>query len=82
MAKKKGTKLNIVKYVLPAYWASALINGDYSGLDDDDAKMLDAWLKREKPGFAVDAEDEHFAHRNDAGTLPGDVMTYTFHQFG
>jgi hypothetical protein len=28
---------------LPAHWASALINGDFSGLDDSEAAALDAW---------------------------------------
>lgn len=29
---------------LPAHWASALINGDTSGLEDDDEAELDAWV--------------------------------------
>jgi hypothetical protein len=30
--------------ILPAYWASALINGDTSGLEDDEEAELDAWI--------------------------------------
>jgi hypothetical protein len=31
----------------PAYWASAIINGDRSGLEPDERQRLDAWLARE-----------------------------------
>lgn len=68
-------------YVLPAHWASALINGDYSGLEGDDEAELERFLARRQPGMAVDVEDERFSNRNDAGTfIGGDVATYTFHK--
>lgn len=31
-------------YTAPAYWASALVNGDSSGLDDHESTSIDAWL--------------------------------------
>jgi hypothetical protein len=38
----------------PAYWASALINGDESGMEDAEVKLMNAWLARElEPGEQV-----------------------------
>jgi len=34
-------------YTFPSYAISALINGDYSGLEEDDEKNLKGFLKRE-----------------------------------
>lgn len=66
--------------ILPTHWACPLINGDYSGLSDDEAQELDDYLASE-PTLAecIDVGEEHwFSHRNDAGTLAGDVAEYTF----
>lgn len=66
-------------YVLPEYWASALINGDYSGLSDDEEKQIQEWFNRVQPGDCVACSDEpYFSNRNDAGTLAGNVLEYTF----
>lgn len=69
-------------YILPAYWASALINDDYSGLDIQDEVGLRAWVKRIKPGHRVEcvecSDEPYFAHRNDATTLGGDVLEFYF----
>ena len=35
-----------------AYWASYLVNGDASGLDDREIKLADAWCERNFPGVA------------------------------
>ena len=35
----------------PTYWASALINGDYSGLSDDIIREINAWIHHSKLGF-------------------------------
>lgn len=65
---------------LPTFLASALINGDTSGLDERDEKWVDAAHKLAEGGHYVDvADDAHFAYRND---LPGfnlgaEVATYT-----
>jgi hypothetical protein len=32
----------------PAYWASAIINGDFSGLEDVEAAACRAWLEKEQ----------------------------------
>jgi len=60
------------------YWASYLINGDSSGLEDSDIAQADkfaAWLG----GNIVDCEeDSHFATPDyPADCLAGDCVTYT-----
>lgn len=64
----------------PAYWASYLINGDASGIDDSDVEQADkfaAWLG----GNIVScSDDSFFAHYHDArqfGTLAADCLEYT-----
>jgi hypothetical protein len=65
-------------YILPAYWASAIINGDTSGLEDSEIKELDDWFELNNQPNIVDCSNEpHFSHSNDAGTLAGDVLEYT-----
>lgn len=68
-------------YILPAHWASALINDDYSGLSDSDHNEVVNFLfdNKERLGGCVDvSEDTWFAHSNDAHTLACDVATFTF----
>jgi hypothetical protein len=67
-------------YTLPIYWASYLINGDASGLEDNEQEEIDAWMESEEPGDCVDVgEDYWFSSHNDAHTnLAGDVAEYTF----
>jgi len=64
-------------YVLPAYWASALINGDNSGLEDDEIKEIDNFCKGMGPCIDVSDENE-FSWTNDANGLGGSVATFTF----
>lgn len=50
-------------YRLPAGYAIALINNDYSGLSDADEKELIEWIERVKPGHATVPDGEpFFAH--------------------
>jgi hypothetical protein len=64
----------------PSAWASYLINGDASGLEDDEQRACDAWLKSEKLGAPVDCFDAGFCHSHDASgfALAGDCQTYVF----
>jgi hypothetical protein len=66
----------------PSAWASYLVNGDASGLEDDEIKACDAWLASEKLGAPVDCFDAGFCHSHDARAyaLPGDCQTYVFHR--
>lgn len=68
----------------PAYWASALVNGDQSGLTTDEVIALNAWRKRELfPGESVvgiedDAEPRFtkFYWLYDNRFVAGDVLEY------
>jgi hypothetical protein len=65
---------------LPAYWASYLINGDASGLEDGEQERVDEFLAREGLPAPVSCSDEaYFSRHNDAHIgLAGDVLHYTF----
>lgn len=72
--------MKVEKVTFPAFLASALINGDTSGLSDDDNKWLDKALKFLGDGSVVSCEDEtHFSRWCD---LPGwrlgaDMLVYS-----
>jgi len=71
-------KLKFKTYVLPAYWASALINSDMSGLKESEIQEILKFLK-DNPEIltVVDcAEESYFSKYNDAGTLAGEVLDY------
>lgn len=68
-------------FTLPAFWASALINGDESGLEPDEQTQLDQWLKDNKPGYCIDvSSDESFTQWHDARdyVLACDCAEFTF----
>lgn len=73
------SKVKTERYRLPSYWASAIINGDYSGLDDNEEKAVNDFLSSVN-GSAIDVDfsTEGFYHCNDAGTLPGECVEYIF----
>ncbi len=82
-------KIEIIKYKLPAYWASYLINNDASGLDDicqvnpeqSEKETIDAWVKHEGNPCFVDCGEQYFSHSNEATMLGGDVCDYVAHYF-
>ena len=61
-------------YVIPSHYLPVLINGDPSGLSDDEVLELDAFIA-DLPDFGHwDCEDEsYFSHTNDVNNLGGDV---------
>lgn len=67
-------------YRIPAFYLSALINGDYSGLNDAEIGDLNTWLERVQPGSAVCPESEpFFAHSNDVfGFIGADCYDVIF----
>lgn len=66
-------------YTLPAHWASALINCDYSGMSDAEVKELNDWMEYAKPGYCIDCgEESFFTWRNDVNNLGGDCLEFTF----
>jgi hypothetical protein len=78
--------IEIETFTLPAHWAPALINGDASGLDDDDARKLERfinWMAREYGRcWPLDvADDAAFTEWHDArsfGVLACDCATVSF----
>ena len=73
--------LETFTYTLPAHWASALLNEDYSGLDEEEEQSLKQWARSEKPGYCVGCSDsQEFQPFNDAGTLACDVLEFHFHR--
>jgi hypothetical protein len=67
-------------YKLPAYWASYLVNGDASSLQDGEEQQIKYFLACHALGSPCDvSEDQYFSHSNDAHTgLGGDCCDYTF----
>lgn len=71
--------LETVTGTAPSYWASYFINGDSSGMEDEEIRQADAfadWLG----GYIVSCEDAGFMRYHDAqpfGTLAADCQTYT-----
>lgn len=74
--------METLTYRLPAHWASALINGDTSGLEPDDEAQLDAFMAGEELSSPIDVgEEEFFCTYHDAkgyGILACDCLDYTF----
>lgn len=78
--------MKIEKFRLPAHWASALINADPSGLDDDDNAALDlfeGWMIKEfNQCWPIDCDEEpQFERWHDAarfGVLACDTLTFSF----
>jgi len=65
--------------VLPAFLATALINGDMSGLEDDDERWVEAAVKYIAPARFIDVGEAYFSNYCD---LPGyrlaaDMAEYT-----
>jgi len=68
----------------PAHWASALINGDYTGIEcDRECERISSFEESLYPGHIVDCEQESEfiwqpRWRTDSpDELAGDYLTYT-----
>ena len=74
-AERNGSIL----YTLPIYWASYLVNGDSSGMEDGESDQVDQFIESEKLGPCEGCYGEpSFRHSNDATNLGGDVCYYIF----
>ena len=65
----------------PSAWASYFINGDASGLEDEEQAQADAFLARLGWGAPVGCEDAGFMRRHDAFPecpLAADCQEYAF----
>jgi hypothetical protein len=79
--------MDTLELKLPTHWACALINGDESGLDDNDQKCFDRfvdWIMKEYGScwcLDVSNDEGDFRRYHDAtdfGVLACDVATFTF----
>jgi hypothetical protein len=64
------------------YWASALINGDESGMDDKDIRKMNAALEWAEVGHCVDVWDDGEFGEPDHSSIRGNVCTYVFEPKG
>lgn len=79
-------KIKTYTLMLPTYWACALINGDESGLEDEDTAALeefvDDMVRTYGSCHCVDVSEDHeFMRWHDAaqyGVLAADVAEFTF----
>lgn len=77
--------MKTLTFILPTHYASALINSDMSGLEEEDTKKLNDFVDRqvEKHGsfYCVDADvdNAYFTHGHDMNRNEGaDVCLFTF----
>ena len=78
--------MNLEHFILPEHWASALVNGDDSGMDPEDIAHIEAWS--ESTGFeTLNCVDVQFNDSGDfrtyhdakhVGVLACNVAQYTF----
>ena len=74
--------IEIIRYRLPIYWIGALINGDYTGISNEEAQEIDDFVKHaDGCPVGVDWGTEGFYSYNDAGTLPGECADFIFHKY-
>ena len=75
------------KYILGAQFASAIVNGDYSGLSDNESKQLDSFMadlpnhyhyktKQHKNFDMVDYEQESSLDHCEITGLLGDCVAF------
>lgn len=68
----------------PEYWASYLVNGDDSSLDEEEIRLADKWLESIAPYRVVSVQGEpHFTHsynRFDPRYKSGSVVEYVLHK--
>lgn len=74
--------MSYTDYVLPAEWASALINNDYSGLTDHEVYMLEDTLQMlglEAARCLTTTSHTFFTYKHDALGIGGaECLTYSF----
>lgn len=68
-----------IRYTLPSYWAGALINGDKTGLSDDEIREITSFLETAE-GYPVDVDwgTEGYYLCNDANNVPADCVDFIF----
>jgi hypothetical protein len=79
--------MQLEQFTLPTFWACALINGDMSGMSDEDEAAMDCWFDQVLETYEMmhcvsvdDNEGGDFRRYHDASefVLACDVSTFTF----
>jgi hypothetical protein len=79
---EEGVDNNLIDYDIPEWAITALINGDYSGLEDEDEQKLNQFIQKVTNQFGnahfmlgdIDGEDNlGFRHTNDIDNLGNNV---------
>lgn len=66
-------------FILPAFYASFLVNGDASSLNVAEVGEIKRFMAKHNLLNCVDcSEDSWFSWTNDMNNLGGDVMEFTF----
>jgi hypothetical protein len=74
-------QIETITYTLPAFWACPLINGDLSGLEDEEAEAIEAWITYGGVGACFDVSAvPFFSSTHDARyyVLACDCLEFTF----
>lgn len=72
-----------VEVTLYSHWASALVNGDYSGLSDEEVAEIEGFIGDQLAQHelfyctGVESDESRFG-MPDNGGLVGDVLDFTF----
>jgi hypothetical protein len=70
-------RIDIDTVEAPAHWATYLINGDASGMAEDDIRAADTWRKQLRGAYVTDCSEEtEFAVFNGLLT---ELATYTIY---
>lgn len=67
----------ILEYRLPDYLASYLINGDASGLQDDEIDKINQFLEEEGISILEMKDDSSFYWSNDLDSIGANCSTFT-----
>lgn len=67
----------ILEYRLPDYLGPYLINGDASGLQDDEIDQINQFLEEEAIDILEMKDDSSFYWSNDLDNLGANCSTYT-----
>ena len=76
---------DVTEVRLPIYWASYLVNGDASGLEDGEENQVQETLEHLEldKWICVDVKDDiSFEYPFLPDLLGGDYCTYVFHNYG
>jgi hypothetical protein len=83
--------IDVTLATAPAYWASALVDGNYSSLAPTERAACDAWMRAQGEWYVVDVDRDAAGEARDprwtryyalyGGTADGgDVLEYVMHR--